>query len=452
MASLPPDPPASDTDAPAPIAADTPAPAVKPLSCPNCGGTVELRAAGYTVSVVCQYCSSLLDVTHPDVMVIKRYQEAAAELEIPLGTRGVLKGVEWEAIGWLARSEGGAYPWEEYLLFNPYHGYRWLVTDGRGWTFGTMLTRLPGSSYQGMTLDDQAYQPFFAEGRAQVDRVLGEFYWRVAVGETVRTSDYVRPGFMLSFEGSGDEANWTLGELLDPGEMRGAFGVGAPPRSWPPLPHQPSPYGGIASSAFKFAGLAVLAILLLTMVFGSSRELMRQSVTVEPDAQAKSVTLGPLTLDRAWQAVTISAHAPALDNAWIDLDYALVDRATQASYEAYGAAERYSGSDSDGAWTEGDRSATTKMAMLPAGNYDLVVDLAGHNWQPGGGAVDVEIVVARGARFWSNIVLAIILILLPAIWLFWRHLRFEQARQYASDLGPTGVARLFQSSGDDDDD
>ena len=119
------------------------APAVKALSCPSCGGTVTLRAAGYTVTVACEYCGSILDVTNPEVRLITEYRHAAESLEIPLGTRGTLKGVEWEVVGYVRRSERGAYPWEEYLLFNPYHGYRWLVTNGRGWSFGEMLTRTP---------------------------------------------------------------------------------------------------------------------------------------------------------------------------------------------------------------------------------------------------------------------------------------------------------------------
>jgi uncharacterized Zn finger protein len=56
------------------------APAVKALSCPSCGGTVTLRAAGYTVTVACEYCGSILDVTNPEVRLITEYRQAAAKL------------------------------------------------------------------------------------------------------------------------------------------------------------------------------------------------------------------------------------------------------------------------------------------------------------------------------------------------------------------------------------
>jgi hypothetical protein len=59
-----------------------------------------------------------LDAVDPEIKLIARHQEAAANLEIPLGTRGTLRGVEWAAIGYLERSENWS-GWAEYLLFNP---------------------------------------------------------------------------------------------------------------------------------------------------------------------------------------------------------------------------------------------------------------------------------------------------------------------------------------------
>ena len=91
--------------------------------------------------------------------LITKYEEAARELELPLGARGTLRGVEWEVIGYLRRSEHGSYGWEEYLLFNPYYGYRWLITNGRGWSFGEMLTRAPDWGGDSPALDGQPTAP-----------------------------------------------------------------------------------------------------------------------------------------------------------------------------------------------------------------------------------------------------------------------------------------------------
>lgn len=445
-----------------------PVPAAKALPCPSCGGSVTIRAAGYSVTVVCQYCRSVLDISNPAVKLITENHAAAREIAIPLGTRGTLRGVEWEAIGYLKRSENGTYGWEEFLLFNPYHGYRWLIYNRGGWSLGETLTITPGYSMGELTLDDAHYKPFFGNGRAQVDMVLGEFYWRVTVGEEVSTDDWVRPGFMLSREANAHEVSWTVSELIPQREIGKAFGVGGQERIWPPLPHQPSPHSAWLSIGWKVALAALAFLIVVSIVFGGSSRTAVGSFAIPRDGSETSATLGPVTFSRPYQKVEIHADVPSLENGWVDLDYSLVNRATQESYAAYGAAERYSGYDSDGSWTEGSRGADVTVASIPAGTYDVVVEYKGNRWESGtssvsgvfgqqdsgwmGSAADpvVTLEVRQGALFFSNFLIALILIVIPLIWVFFRHVHFEQARQAESDFAPTGLGAI--SSDDDEDD
>jgi len=446
------------------------APAVKALACPSCGGSVELRAAGYTVTVVCQYCGSILDVTDPQVKLIAEYKQAAAELEIPLGTRGTLRGIEWEAIGYMQRSVAGGWAWDEYLLFNPYHGYRWLITDGRGWSLGEQLTVTPRyNDYETFGLGNQTYTRFYEDSVATVGYVLGEFYWRVSVGEQVTGADWVRPGSMLSREKNANEVSWTRSVLLGRKEMMDAFGVkkGA---TWPPMPHEPSPNAAWLRNGFKIA-LAVLAFLLLVMlVFGGTRWTAAGNLPVAPNGTERTATLGPIHFGSPYQRVEIRAKVPMLENGWVDLDYSLVNRKTQQVYEAYGAAERYSGVDSDGRWTEGSRASSISVASVPAGDYDLVVDYKGNRWSSGssvssyynpGAAEDlgwmaaenqpqVTVEVRTGALFASSFWIALILLGLPLLIGLIRHIQFDKARQAESDFAPTGFAALATSSEDDE--
>jgi hypothetical protein len=325
-----------------------------------------------------------------------------------------------------------------------------------------MLTVTPEAWADGLKLGEQRFDRFFQDARAQVDYVLGEFYWRVKVGEEVATDDWVRPGFMLSREQNEHEVSWTLSELLPEREMRDAFGVGPSPESWPPLPHQPSPYARDGGRMLKLGAAAVLLVLLLLAFFSGGPTLLRETLPYTLGGPQRSATLGPVTLTRPWQLVAIKARAPELDNSWVDLDYALVERTSQQAYEAWGVAERYSGRDSDGAWTEGSRSATVKLAAVPKGTYDLVVDYQAQKW--GGGYLypdlpdppevtrSLELEVRTGMLFPSNAFLALILILLPLLWMLIRHVKFEQARQDQSDVGRTGMAKLFTSDDDDEED
>jgi hypothetical protein len=425
-----------------------PAPAAKALTCPSCGGGVALRAAGYTVHVACQYCSSILDVTDPQVKLVTRYNEAAAVLEIPLGTRGTLRGVEWEVIGYLQRSENGAYGWEEYLLFNPYHGYRWLVKVRGGWSLGEQLTVIPDwLSYDQLAVGSETFTHFFADGSARVDYVLGEFFWRVRAGERVETGDWVRPGVMLAREANAHEVSWTRNALLTPGEMRKAFGI-APERIWPPLPHQPSPWGAWLKSGLKLGAVAFAFLLGFALLFGGTQWTAAGTFPIAADGREQTVTLGPLTLPRRYQSVHLRAEVPRLENGWVDLDYSLVDRKTQQVYQAYGAAERYSGTDSDGAWSEGSRRNGISIASVPGGSYDLVVEYKGNRWTGASTASadsgwmdvanlpEVTVEVRHGVLYGSNLLIALILILAPLLVALIAHLSFETARKGESDFAP----------------
>jgi hypothetical protein len=289
----------------------------------------------------------------------------------------------------------------------------------------------------------------------------------VKVGETVRTDDYVCPGFMLSREANEKEVAWTLLELLEPREIESAFGVKAPRNPWPPLPHQPSPHRPTLRTASIFGFGLVALLLLIAIAFSGDRVLYRGSVSAALGA-TRNATIGPITLDRPYQAVTIRARASWLDNGWIDLDYALVDRKSQTAWAAYGLAERYSGRDSDGAWTEGNRASRVKIARVPAGTYDLVVDYSAQRWRGASSNAlsglgfdadprednserEIEIEVRQGAVFFSNYLLAILLILFPLLLMLSRHVKFEQARQDQGDHGRTGIAKAFTSHSEEDD-
>ena len=421
------------------------APAAEQFNCPNCGGSIEIKAAGYSVSIACQYCGSTLDVTNPDVKIIQRYEGEVRKLELPLGSRGELRGIEWEVIGYQRRSENGSYPWDEYLLFNPYEGYRFLDTDGRGWSFGEQLTASPEKkSLVGFEVDGEFYEPFYAQTRAQVDYVLGEFYWRVHVGEEALTADFVRPGKMLSWERSEKETVWSLSQLLEPHEITDAFGIEPPRGGGLPLPHQPSPHRKKAGQFMKLALAVGAALLIITGLFGGTSDPQTTRINLATNGVEQMAKIGPITLERPRQAVTVSAQAPGIENSWIDLTYSLTNNETGEIFEANNVVERYSGRDAEGNWSEGSSYTTSKFSMIPAGTYELNVYAAGSRWtgsQYGSSSnAQVEVTIEKGATFYSNLILALLVVFLPALWQWWKHLSFESRRRSDSDF-----------AGDDDD-
>src|SRR5947209_6884642 len=77
----------------------------KALSCPNCGGPVELRGFAHTLSVVCPQCLSVLDASTPELVILQTFQgKQRMQPSIPLGTRGAFGGTPFEVIGFQRRA------------------------------------------------------------------------------------------------------------------------------------------------------------------------------------------------------------------------------------------------------------------------------------------------------------------------------------------------------------
>ena len=432
------------------------------VQCPACGGTIAIKAAGYTVSVACQYCGSLIDVAKPEVSLIAEYHEAMADLALPLGARGVLAGVQWEVIGYQERHDDEA-EWGEYLLFNPYAGYRWLTHADDEWYYGTMLTDLPGDAWGGgVSWRGQRFSCDYEPVETVTDRVVGEFYWRVKAGDTVAAATFEGSGSELSYERAGDETSWTLIQPLARGMVESAFAAGGSAAATPSpggfgrkglsgaaaaaatraapdwlaaKDREPAPKSALADAFMMFlVGLGTFIACALVMgLFGMTSTVATSEISLRPGAPEQTFTVGTVTITRPYQAISVTATTSSFVNKWVDLDYNLVDRKTQQAINAYGVVEYYEGTDSDGRWSEGSHSTTTKFAGVPAGTYDVMVDAAVKNWSGGASSGDawndgvtVRLALKRGGVFFSNLLIILLLLLVPPAFMIWRAVKRAQ--------------------------
>ncbi|MEM7040682.1 MAG: DUF4178 domain-containing protein, partial [Bacteroidota bacterium] len=201
---------------------------LKAFSCRNCGGQVKLRVPGQTLVAAFQHCGAVIDLTDENLRII---QEAQAKKRykpgIPLGTRGTLADKEWEVVGFMVRKASGyQYYWEEYLLYNPWYGFTWLMNSYGHWSFVVPMMDLPElnggptkAKYNG-----RRYQKF-TSGGAEVVFVLGEFYWQIKVGDSSRVLDLINPPHMLSLEMDEFGKNWSQSMYMEPEEVKKAFNL-----------------------------------------------------------------------------------------------------------------------------------------------------------------------------------------------------------------------------------
>jgi DNA-directed RNA polymerase subunit RPC12/RpoP len=408
------------------------------LSCPQCGGPLEIRAPDQTQRIACPYCGSLLDATK-DLAVLEALARVPVEPKIPLGSKGRFGGVEWTLIGFMERSvtvEGVRYPWQEYLLYEPRSGFRWLVEAKGHWSFvepvnaGDVTEALGGRvRYRDLTFKH------FQGGTARVDHVLGEFYWAVARGDETETADYVSPPHMLSRESGGGEVNWSFGTYTKGEDVWKAFGLqGRPPAAEGVGPHQPAPSGAsrhVFARALLFLGILFALYLGLTLAGGrtvdhETVEIPQSAVSGAPESAHFSDRF--FVLDEG--NVEVQVKAP-VSNSWLYLDGALIDEETGAVDEFDVEVSYYFGRDSDGSWSEGGQRAHAYIADVPPGRY--VLRLA-PQWEAGHrppASYDLT-VRSRVPRFYQALLAALALGAWPLL-VGWRQFRFEMQRWSDSD-------------------
>jgi hypothetical protein len=265
-----------------PRGGDRPQVAVKTesIKCPGCGAPLPVLSPG-TERAACRHCNTISDVKLQQV--VARQGQARQQPAIELGRRGVLpvadaRGVynaEWVVLGYVERSSG--YPggdewfgWQEYLLYNAQHGYRWLVLDE-----GTfyLVTPLAAGDV------DASRAPVFVRMRnihfqrrnanpARVDYVLGELYWKVELGETVQAEDYVHGREVISCERTATEVSWSHGVAVATPVIVQAFGYQPKASAYGAAPA----YGGAptGSSGAPVGLIIAIIVVVIFLVFAAA--------------------------------------------------------------------------------------------------------------------------------------------------------------------------------------
>jgi uncharacterized protein YbaR (Trm112 family) len=416
------------------------------MGCPNCGGPLDLIAPDQAERVTCPNCDSLLDVNQGNLSYLKTLNPAPNQPDflLPVGAEGVLPGdVKFRILGAVVRSvtfDGVKYFWHEYLLYNPMIGFRWLVHSDNHWNFvepinAADVEQLGAFAHGATAVYNGRIYKIFQNAIATVEYVKGEFYWRIEQGETVRAIDYISPPMMLSQEISESEINWSAGTYMTNQEVEKAFAVSGLPRPWGVGPNQP-----FTGQFYYTWGLLPLFLLLIAGVFmipltGLTRTALNQELTLPPLTNATTPQIifsQPFDIN-ANSNVRITAGAQ-VDNSWANLDVDLINDQSQEVESVEIPIEYYSGTDSDGAWTEGARSNDAILSSLPGGKYTLRVEGTWQKWQaPMPVTVKVEQNVNRGVNFCLALILLAIVPLLGMI----RKFSFETSRWKDSMFGST---------------
>jgi hypothetical protein len=349
-----------------------PAARARTVSCPSCGGSVTIRANGISITAICASCGSTLDVANPDVRLIAEAKQRTREPPIPIGTRGVLAGTEWEVAGFQSRTDTeNDWSWDEYLLFNPYRGFRFLAQDDENWTLYCMLRQDvpdPEAGFEGRRYEHQN------TGTARTTYVLGEFYWRARVGDEATVAEYADRRWVLSREQNSEEIIWSRGVHLNDSEVQAAFAMAAPIVPAAEMEKSAARVARGRTVKWIFVAAALVLIVLQSITFGTHRSVVVFSRTFHTTAanEGQTLTTDPFDIPGTGGNLLITARS-RVNNNWVELPLSLVGPG-DVTYAATPSIEYYSGVDEDGSWSEGAQYAEVTFKSVPGGSYRLLIE------------------------------------------------------------------------------
>lgn len=439
------------------------------LNCTQCGGPLELRAPDQSLRVTCPNCGSLLDVSQGRLEFMQALQPPKTPLVIPIGSIGEFEGVKQMVIGFMVRSveyEGVRYYWEEFLLYNSQIGFRWLVRSDDNWSYvqavppGDVFHKSGAFGGKGDTVQFQGESyKLYQDAVARVEYVIGEFFWKVEVGETTRSADYVHPPRMLSMEATlmpavaeertepapkkgkkarsvqTGEINWSLGTYTKREDVEKAFGITDLPRTSQIAPNQPF----LHKNVYKYWGLLLAATFLLGLVInatGSRAKVYEQTVAFQPVANSEgtqSVFSEPFQLNGR-KNIRVTARSN-VDNTWLYVEGDLISDATGDVQTFSLPVEYYRGVDDGESWSEGSQSPSIHLSAMPAGQYMLRLEAQWERWQQ---PVTLSVRIEQGVPRVLHWFLAMLFISIVPVFIILYQFSFERRRWADSDYSPFG--------------
>ena len=421
-------------------------PVLKSFNCRSCGATLDLKAVGISVSVSCPSCHVIIDATNPNYKILEKAKKTykfKKNPSIPIGSRGKLSGKTYEVIGFMERMDG-IYPWKEYLLYNPYIGFRWLFEMNGHWSFVKRLRTLPREQLYSSAQYKKKTFKLFNAGEAKVTYVEGEFYWRVKIDDYSKVWDYISPPYMLSKEVTKDESIWTLSTYITPKRLESVFHLeeNSLIKPYGIAPNQPSPSKANFKRMFGITVITLLTCLLLQLgnhIWVSNTLLYQGPINLNKERLANSrkistkfklVKIPEFEIKQDKKNIKLRGHS-AIYNNWIYLDALLVNSKTGKGIPIPLEISHYKGSD----WSEGSQTNDTHQYNIPKGTYYLSIQPQSGNFR---NSIRLGIELISDVSIFSNFYWILFLLLTPLLTVGVGVFSFEKKRWKNGSENPYG--------------
>ena len=430
------------------------------LECPGCGGNLPLVSPETAERVICPYCRMASDVSATGLVAVKKFKKPRREPQIPLGSKGKLRGQDVTVIAFLIRGttdDGVRYRWREYLLYVHGGGYLWLLEEDEKWQLIRPIAPGDVQAYGSIRVYQGASYTFLHSNIAEVEHVIGEMYWKVEVGEKVKATEWKCGPKRLSEERSHDEVVMSHSEEITAKELVEAF-AGAKFSGRLALVNYKQSRALTWVSRILLLGW--LAIAFSTCLVQADETVFDQKLEVPnlgPFYDDDNVVVGDKTCAH-WRAsgetipagctpgdppdrsiftpvfevsrdkknLRVEIEVPDLTNSWVGADVALIDDERGDVWEREVDIEYYEGVEHGESWSEGSRSEVLWFGRIPKGRYLLRIDPA---WEEGKPDPVIRVLVESDTPRWSLTIASFVL--LWVVIFFGGHL---DAKRYVKSL------------------
>jgi len=419
-------------------------PTPKDVVCTECNTTIAVKTFPYAQSCSCSACGMRFVYKGGGKGFVsqKKEKENDNALAIPLGSKGTLKGIDYEVIGYTLKEENDATGerWREYVLYNRAEGYAFLSEYKGNWMYAREQGNSPVTAHENpetIYYNGEEYD-LYNRYKIRVVDTAGEFPFNIFDDGNIVSAEFISPPRMWAYEKSREEGiNWFLVEYQNRKQLLEQFPFALP------VPTEPgilNPTGHINLAKLIKITLAGMAIMVLihfligmtekeTEVFSGDLQLR--------DSTASSIFVSPKFALHKWRSNLAFDLHTAVDNNWLDMEATLVDAVSGQEYGLQQTVEYYHGVDDGESWSEGSTHETAYLSSLPAGNYYLRLEASRDTTNGAWGAVrDVEVVVKNDVPMHRNLFIFLGLMLVwplcMIIWYFYN----ERSRWAGSRFSP----------------
>jgi Domain of unknown function (DUF4178) len=323
--------------------------------------------------------------------------------------------------------------WQEYLLVGQ-QGARAFLSESSGhWVFlkETKNNCNVWADQASVSVGDGSFIDLKEFSTYQIHCRAASGFFDFPLWLEAQATEYTAPPQHLVIETRGEERSTFLGHYVTQNQIETAFqqkinfppqiGVGA---SQPPF------FAFDLVDFYKFFGALAAVFLGLLLLSGavsreeelfSYREIMRDSLFSRP-------VISP-SFDLARRAPLEIYVTSNVNNDWVEYDLELIDERTLIERNVSIGAEFWSGTDSDGYWTEDSAGSSFTLCEVPPGRYHFV--LSPIKVLPD---ADVFIRITTGRWYMANELYAIFACLAACIVVYFLHIQHEGRRHYPSNF------------------